>query len=174
MSLFRTITVACLTLFAAAALSSCALDKGTQATIAIKKFSALCPSQMKTQFATDATFSSLGDGFLTSLSSNTCSCIAGRLEKLPPEKVVELDSDNASTKEVEVLVSPCAAIALRPHINDLCMAGVKQSGGDASLAAPRCRCVQSKVNRMDEATIEKTFSNIETGFASVAEACMNY
>lgn len=173
MPFFRTIAIACFTLLATVTLSSCALDKGTQATIAIKKFSALCPTQMKTQFATDATFSSLGDAFLTSLSNNTCSCIAGRLEKLPPEKVVQLDNDSASTKEAEVLVSPCAAIALRPHINDLCMAGVKQSGGDASLAAPRCRCVQNKVNQMDDATIEKTFSNIETGFTSVAEACMD-
>lgn len=171
----RTVAIALSFAFVAFALSSCKLSNETQAKLAIASFSASCPSQMKPIFAKDATIASLGDETLTSLTANTCTCMASRLEKLPAEKIVALDrkEDAAAEKEVEAVMSPCAAIAVKPHLGALCMAGVKQAGGDESVAGPRCDCVQRKVNEMDDASIESTFSNIEQGFSSVAESCMS-
>jgi hypothetical protein len=169
MRLTRTIAIALSTLLAAVALSACSSD-ATKAAVAISKFKAECPTQLKATFSADATFSSMGDAFATSLSNDTCGCIADRLRKLPPEKVVAFDAQK-STGELETLMAPCSAIAVRPHLGDLCMAAVKQLGGDASLAHPRCECVQRKTSEMDDATIEKTFGNIQQGFASVAESC---
>ena len=169
MHLTRTLVVLLSVVVAAVALSACSSD-ATKAAVAISKFKAECPTQLKATFSADATFSSMGDTFTTSLSSDTCGCIADRLRKLPPEKVVAFDTQK-STGELETLMAPCSAIAMRSHIGDLCMAAVKQLGGDASLARPRCECVQRRTSEMDDATIEKTFGNIQQGFASVAERC---
>jgi hypothetical protein len=157
MRLTRTLAALLSVVVAAVALSACSSD-ATKAAVAISKFNA------------DATFSSMGDAFTTSLSSDTCGCIADRLRKLPPEKVVAFDTQK-STGELETLMAPCSAIAVKPHIGDLCMAAVKQLGGDANLARPRCECVERKTGEMDDATIERTFGNIQQGFASVAESC---
>ncbi|HEY1136235.1 MAG TPA: hypothetical protein VGE64_01965 [Xanthomonadaceae bacterium] len=171
MRLTRTITIALSTLLAAVALSACSSD-ATKAAVAISKFRVECPAQLKTTFSADPTFSSLGDSFVTNLSSDTCSCIATRLRALPPEKVVAFDQSK-STAELETLMSPCSAIAIKPHLGELCMAAVKQTGGDPAIARSRCECVQDKTSAMDDATIEKTFGNLEQGFKSVAESCMS-
>ena len=171
MRLTRTITIALSALLAAASLTACSSDE-TKAAVAISKFRVECPTQLKTTFSADATFSSLGDGFITNLSSDTCSCIATRLRALPAEKVVAFDQQK-STAELETLMSPCSAIAMKSHIGELCIAAVKQSGGDQSIARSRCACVQSKTSEMDDATLEKTFGNLEQGFKSVAESCMS-
>jgi hypothetical protein len=169
MRLTRTLAALLSVVVAAVALSACSSD-ATKAAVAISKFKAECPTQLKATFNADATFSSMGDAFTTSLSSDTCGCIADRLRKLPPEKVVAFDTQK-STGELETLMAPCSAIAVKPHIGDLCMAAVKQLGGDANLARPRCECVERKTGEMDDATIERTFGNIQQGFASVAESC---
>ena len=169
MRLTRTLAALLSVVVAAVALSACSSD-ATKAAVAISKFKAECPTLLKTTFSTDATFSSMGDAFTTSLSNDTCGCIADRLRKLPPEKVVALDTQK-TTGELETLMAPCSAIALKPHIGDLCMATVKQAGGDPSIARSRCDCVQRKTSEMDDAAIEKTFGNIQQGFASVAERC---
>ncbi|MBL8262358.1 MAG: hypothetical protein JNM58_08035 [Xanthomonadaceae bacterium] len=171
MHLIRTIAIALSVLLAAVSLSSCSSDE-TKAAVAISKFRTECPAQLKTTFSADPSFSSLGDGFVTNLSSDTCSCITDRLRALPAAKVVAFDKSQ-STTELETLMSPCSAIAIKPHLGELCMAVVKQSGGDASIARSRCECVQRKTNEMDDVTIEKTFGNLEQGFKSVAEACMS-
>lgn len=171
MRLTRTITIALSALLAAVALSACSSD-ATKAAVAISKFRTECPTQLKTTFSADPAFSSLGDSFVTNLSSDTCSCIATRLRALPPEKVVAFDQSK-STAELETLMSPCSAIAIKPHLGELCMAAVKQSGGDPAIARSRCECVQDKTSAMDDATLEKTFGNLEQGFKSVAESCMS-
>lgn len=168
----HSLAVALAVLLATVALSACSLSKETQARLAIANFSASCPAQMKAEFAKDANFASLGDGGLGNVSSDTCTCITAKLRLLPVEKVIALDNSSSQTKEIETLVSPCAAIAMRPHIGDLCMAGVKQAGGDPAVAGPRCACVQRKVAAMDDATIETTFSDIEKGFSDVADRCI--
>lgn len=153
----------------ALSLSACSSD-ATKASVIISKFRVECPAQLKTTFSADPTFSSLGDGFVTNLSSDTCSCIATRLRALPPEKVLAFDQ-NKSTAELETLMSPCSAIAVKSHIGELCMAAVKQLGGDSAIARSRCDCVQRKTDEMDDATLESTFGNLQQGFTSIAQSC---
>lgn len=173
MHLIRTIAIALSVLLVATALPACTSDT-TKAALAISKFRTMCPTELKNQFTGDAALASLGDTILTGITDETCSCITTRLRALPPEKVVELDRNGATTssKEIEALVTPCAALAMKPHIEDMCMAGVKQAGGDANLLRPRCACVQDKVDAMDDATVEQTFANVGAGFGKVAESCM--
>lgn len=153
----------------ALSLSACSSDE-TKASVIISKFRVECPALLKTTFSADPTFSSLGDGFTTNLSSDTCSCIATRLRALPPEKVLAFDQSK-SPAELETLMSPCSAIAVKSHIGELCMAAVKQIGGDPSVARARCECVQRKTNEMDDATVESTFANLQQGFTRIAQGC---
>jgi len=150
-------------------LSACSSD-ASKASVVISKFRVECPAQLNSTFSADPTFSSLGDRFVTNLSSDTCSCIATRLRALPPEKVLEFDRSK-SAAELETLMSPCSAIAVKSHIGELCMAAVKQLGGDPSVARARCDCVQRETNAMDDATLESTFGNLQQGFTSVARRC---
>ncbi|MFD0724175.1 hypothetical protein [Lysobacter brunescens] len=153
----------------ALSLSACSSDE-TKASVIISKFRVECPALLKTTFSADPTFSSLGDAFTTNLSSDTCSCIATRLRALPPEKVLAFDQTK-SPAELETLMSPCSAIAVKSHIGELCMAAVKQIGGDPSVARARCDCVQRKTDEMDDATVESTFANLQQGFTSIAQSC---
>ena len=164
---FRSLSIAFAVLMLS--LSACSSD-ASKASVAISKFRVECPAQLKNTFSADPTFSSLGDSFVTNLSSDTCSCIATRLRALPPEKVLEYDQKK-STAELETLISPCSAIAVKSHIGDLCMAAVKQLGGDPGIARSRCECVQRETNAMDDATLERTFGNLQQGFSSVAQRC---
>lgn len=175
MTPLRTLATVLIVFLVGISLSACSVDKATQAKLAIGKFNAECPAQMKTQFAGNPGIAVLGDAVQTRMSIETCNCMTARLEKLPAEKIVALDNQQggAPDAEVQAQMTPCVAIATKPHMGALCMAAVKQNGGDPDVARPRCECVQRKVDAMDEATVESTFANIDAGFGSLAQACAN-
>ena len=152
-------------------LASCSLGKEAQARMAILQFVKTCKGQVAAEYNKEPATVALGDAVIDNLSTDTCTCITAKLRAMPAEKVIALNGPNATDRDMDMLDGTCTIHAMRPHIGELCMAGAKQGGRDLAAASQQCACAQRKVAAMDEATLEKTFDNIEAGFDEVDRTC---
>lgn len=165
---------AVLTLFAASvSLSACA-DKATQARRALSTFTTTCPNQLKTEFQKDAGMASLGDTLLSAYSTETCTCITDKLHLMPVDDMIQMIGDDAPKDKINALVTPCAVIAFKPRIADVCMAGAKQGGVPEDAARPRCDCMQRQANEMSDDRFTAAFGGDRAAaMQSLVQGCVD-
>lgn len=135
-------------------------------------FEGMCPRMLKNQFAKNPDFAELGPEVVQTISGDTCGCFLGELRARPAEDVDALFKEKAKTAEIETMVTRCAFRSMKPHVAQMCLDHVRESGVDAAESGPVCDCVQARIGDADDATVAQLIAkDDDSGFEALVSAC---
>lgn len=168
---FRALMLALTIIMMSVLLSGC-LDKATQARIGIEAFNATCPAQMQSEFVKDVGFAKLDAGVVGTFARDTCNCVVGKLNTLPPEQTLAILQENELTPEVEAFATPCVAKAIKQHVGAVCMSSDASGNVDPATMRRFCGCMQRNANNMpDEQIANAIMKNDQKSIERLADGC---